>query len=114
MLAKATILSSPDNQTTTNSSLSNWYAVGSAPNGSKLVLTGDVSRPAPALTIAPPRGGMVISWPAEFTGYVLQENNDFTSTNWADVTNSVTVVGEKNQVFISSPAGNNFYRLRSQ
>ncbi len=114
MLAKATILPSPDNQTTTNSSLSTWYAVGSGPNGSMLVLTGDVSQPAPALTIAHSGGGVIVSWPAAFTGYVLQENSDLSSTNWVDVTNSVNVVGGENQVLISSPADNNFYRLKSQ
>jgi len=114
MLATATIYPSAANQSTTASPASSWYAIGSTPNGSKLVLTGDVSQPAPALNITQSDGGVVISWPAAFTGFVLQENNDFTSTNWADVTNSVNVVGGENQVFISSPAGNNFYRLRSQ
>ncbi len=112
--AAATIYPSPANQTATNPPASNWYAVGSAPNGSKLVMTGDASQPAPALTIRHSGGGMIVSWPAEFTGYVLQENGDFSSTNWVDVTNAVNTVGGQNQVNIPSPGGNNFYRLRSQ
>lgn len=112
-VAEATIHPSPANQTATNPPASNWYAVGSASDGSKLVINEDPSQPAPVLSITHSDGGVVISWPAEFTGYVLQENTDFSSTNWVDVTDPVKKVGEENQVLISSPASNNFYRLRS-
>ena len=113
-IAAATIYPSPENQSATNSPVSNWYAVGSAPDGSKLVMTGGTSQPAPALTIRNSGGGVVISWPAAFKGFVLQGNSDLSSANWVDVTDPVNKVGEENQVLVSSPADNNFYRLKSQ
>ena len=112
MLATARIFPSPENQTVTNPPALSWYAVGSTPNGSKLVLTGDESQSAPALTITHSGEGVVVAWPAAFADFVLQENSDLTSTNWVDVTNSVNFVGGENQVNISSLGGNNFYRLR--
>lgn len=112
MFATARIFPSPDNRTVTNPPALSWYAVGSTPNGSKLIVTGNESQPAPALTITQAGDGVVISWPAAFTGFVLQENSELASTNWADVTNSVSTVGGQNQVNISSFGGNNFYRLR--
>jgi len=112
--ATATIRPSPEKRTATNSPATNWYAVGSAPDGSKLVMTADDSQPAPVLSITHSGGGMVVSWPAAFTGFVLQENSDLSTTNWVDVTDPVNKVGEQNQVLISSPADNNFYRLKSQ
>jgi hypothetical protein len=113
-IAAATIHPSPENQSAANSSVPNWYAVASAPDGSKMVMTEDPSQPAPALTIRHSGGGVVISWPAAFTGFVLQVNSDLSSTNWVDVTDPVNKLGEQNQVLISSPAANNFYRLKSQ
>ena len=116
--AAATLYPSPENQTSTNAlastSTSSWYAVGSTPDGNKLVLTGDSSQPAPALSITHSEAGVVVSWSAAFKGFLLQANSDLNSTNWVDVTNSVNVTGEENQVFISSPVNNNYYRLRSQ
>lgn len=111
---KGEIRPSPEHQTSTNPPSEDWYAVVTAPNGNRLVVTSNVSQPTPALTITPSGSGVVVSWPAEFTGFVLQETSDLTTTNWVGVTNSVNVVGGENQVLISSPAGNNFYRLRSQ
>ena len=112
-IASGTIRPSPFNQSPTNL-ISKWYAIGSSPNGTKLIVSGDVSQSAPALTIRQSNGSVVISWPAKFTGFILQENQDITSTNWADVTAPVNVVEEKNQVVLSSAMDNNFYRLRSQ
>jgi hypothetical protein len=114
-IAAATLYPSPENQTqtATNSPATNWYAVGSAPDGSKLVITEDPSQPAPVLSITHSGGGVVVSWPAAFTGFVLQENKDLSSMNWVDVTDPVKKVGEDNQVLVSSPADNNFYRLKS-
>jgi hypothetical protein len=91
---------------------SGWYSAVSAADGSKLVLTGGSSQSAPILSITPSGSGVVVSWPAEFTSFVLQENRDLASTNWVDATNAVNTVGEEKQVNIPSPSANNFYRLR--
>jgi len=68
----------------------------------------------PILNISLTSNDVLISWSATYTSLALQENSDLTTTNWMDVTNSVNVVGGENQVLMSSPAGNNFYRLKSQ
>jgi hypothetical protein len=53
----------------------------------------------------------VVAWPAPSTGYVLQQNTNLVSTAWLGVTNSVNAVGSENQVIISPPAGNRYFRL---
>jgi hypothetical protein len=93
-----------------NSSKQDWYAVTVAPNGDKLILS---SLYSPTLSIAQSGTSVIVSWPASFTGFVLQENPDITTINWTDVTNSVDIVGDENQVTISRSDANNFFRLRS-
>jgi len=112
-LAAATIEDVPDLGTKPKVK-DNWYSVVSAPNGSKLVLTGGSSQSAPALSIIHSGNGVIISWPSSFPNFSLQQNIDLTTTNWIDVTNSVNAVGEENQVIISPAVDNNFYRLKSQ
>ena len=53
----------------------------------------------------------IIAWPAPSTGYALQSNTNLSTTNWANVTNTVNVVGNENQVIVSPPAGNRYFRL---
>jgi len=112
--AGATIHPSPENQGLTNLPSLNWYAVGSDPDGSKLVMTGGSSQPSPVLSIKYSGEMATVSWPSNFTGFILQQSGDLTATNWVDVTNAVNVVGNENQVTISPVAGNNFFRLKSQ
>ncbi len=113
-LAGATIHPSPENQGLTNLPSLNWYAVGSDPDGNKLVMTGGSSQPSPVLSIKYSGEMATVSWPSNFTGFILQQSGDLTATNWVDVTNVVNVVGNQNQVTISPVAGNNFFRLKSQ
>jgi hypothetical protein len=54
---------------------------------------------------------VVVSWPAPSTGFVLQQVDSLGSTNWVNSTNTVTVSGGQNQVIVSPPSGNRFYRL---
>jgi hypothetical protein len=57
---------------------------------------------------------VVLAWPAPSTGFSLQQNAAVNnSSGWGSVTNAVTVVGSENQVIISPPVGNRFYRLKS-
>jgi hypothetical protein len=53
----------------------------------------------------------VIAWPTPSAGYTLQSNTNLATTNWPSVLNAVNVVGSENQVIISPPAGNRFFRL---
>jgi len=109
--ARTTLYHLPENQTPTNHLSSNWYAIGSASDGSKLVMTGNSS---PVLSIRHSSNTATLSWPTNFTGFIVQQNHDLTAANWADVTNSANVVGNENQVIISPVDNDNFYRLRWQ
>lgn len=55
----------------------------------------------------------VVAWPAPSTGFSLQENSNPGTTNWTSVTNAVTIVGSENQIIVSPPFGNRFYRLKN-
>ena len=110
--AAATIHPSAENQKIAGSPTKSWYAIASGPDSSGLILTQDVSHATPALSITRSSDGVVLSWPSAFSGYVLQASEDF--GNWVDVSNAVNVVGERNQVLVTSPVGKGFYRLRSQ
>lgn len=44
-------------------------------------------------------------------GYPLQQNSGFATTNWANMTNTVSVVGTNNQVIASPLTGSAFFRL---
>ena len=54
---------------------------------------------------------VVIAWPNPSTSFSLQQNPNLLTTNWTTVTNSVHVVGSDNQVWVSPPTGNRYYRL---
>lgn len=109
--AQGTIYPSPGNQALTDMQTTNWYAIISAPDGSKLAVTGNSS---PVLSIKYSGNSAALSWSTNFTGFSVQQNSDLTGANWTDVTNAANVVGDENQVIISPANGNNFYRLRSR
>jgi len=52
----------------------------------------------------------VLAWPSPSTGFTLQQNSILGTTNWISATSTVTVIGTENQVTISPPSGNQFYR----
>jgi hypothetical protein len=94
-------------------SVKDWYSVGVSANGDKLVVT---SQSAPVLSIVNSDNIVVVSWSASLTNFVLQQNSDLTTTNWADVTNSVSgnVIDGQNEVTLPFTIGNDFFRLRSK
>jgi hypothetical protein len=67
---------------------------------------------APLLSIQPTNSGVILSWPAPSTGFVLQENSAPVATNWMDVTNDVNIAGSQKQVLVSPAIGSKFYRLK--
>jgi hypothetical protein len=68
---------------------------------------------APLLRIVPTAtNAVVVAWPAPSSGFKLQFNADLNTTNWADVGQTPTVVGGENQVIVSPPVGNRFFRLK--
>jgi len=57
---------------------------------------------------------VVVAWPAPSTGFSLQQNPFANNSGtWAGVTNVPVVVGSENQVTLTSPTGNRFFRLKS-
>ena len=66
--------------------------------------------PQMSVTASAP-GSLVIAWPTNAPGFVLQQDSDLGTTNWSNVTNAVTVVGTNSQVTISPLIGNGFFRL---
>ena len=113
-----TSLDSGDTWTTNNSPVTLWQGVAMSADGSVLYACGaegiyTAQIPAqPSLSIAPSGTNLALSWPLPSTGFVLQQSADLTSTNWVNVTNTVTPTNYWNQVTVSPPAsGNVFYRL---
>jgi len=68
---------------------------------------------APLLRIFLTNNTAVVAWPAPSTGFTLQVNTNVATTNWVAAGGSVNVVGSENQVIVSPPTGNRYYRLRS-
>jgi hypothetical protein len=59
----------------------------------------------------PQPGTLVLTWPTN-EPFVLERNEDLSTTNWVNVTNAVTVVGTNKQVTITPMSGPcSFYRL---
>jgi len=54
---------------------------------------------------------VLVAWPA-VSGFNLQENALPGTTNWFNVTNAPSVVGDENQVLVS-PSGTRLYRLKA-
>lgn len=92
----------------------NWYVVGGKTNEDQEVLIGGPSQSAPVLLISRSPPGVVLSWPASSGSFILQECTELGGSDWVNVTNSVTVVGGRNQVVIKNPTGNYFYRLKGE
>jgi len=67
---------------------------------------------APRLSFSTPQPStLVLTWPTNFTGFVLQQNSNFVPANWLTATNAVGVVGTNNRATVSPLTGNAFFRL---
>ena len=53
----------------------------------------------------------VVAWPAPSTGWNLKSSTNLPTAGWIGVTNAIVVVDSENQVIISPPAGNRWFRL---
>jgi hypothetical protein len=70
-------------------------------------------RPAlPGMTIRRLGNSVVVSWPSSATGFLLEENSDFTNAGgWCSSSLPVTDDGTTRSVTLNSPAGRLFFRL---
>ncbi len=69
---------------------------------------------APALTATHSGGSVIVSWPSSSTGFVLQQNSNLATANWAPSGYAVSDDGTNKSITISPPAGNLFFRLSNQ
>jgi hypothetical protein len=68
--------------------------------------------PFPVLSAANSAGSVAVTWPAGIGGYALQESSSLSSTNWTAVPGPyATNASGQYQYNVTSPAGNQFYRL---
>jgi hypothetical protein len=68
--------------------------------------------PAPQLSVSLPQPRtMVLAWPTNFSGFLLQENPDLATTNWTRASDPVGVVGTNYQATNSATIGARFLRL---
>lgn len=69
-------------------------------------------KPLPPLKIqAAGAGSLVITWPASVGGYSVQYRTDLSAGSWQPLAGTVSQVNGKNQVTISQPGQQVFYRL---
>ena len=66
---------------------------------------------APLLTIAPQNHAVVLTWPTNFTGFVLQTNGFLPGSNWATLPTSYGILGTNFGVTNPLGAAPMFYRL---
>ena len=73
--------------------------------------TFQISLPPATLRIAPAGTNFALSWPSPPAGFVLEQNPDLTTTNWAVATNTPAASNGWEEVIFPSLTGNHFYRL---
>jgi len=60
---------------------------------------------------APQPQTLVIAWPSNFSGFLLQQSADPTTANWVGATSTVRIVGANYQATNSTLIGTRFFRL---
>lgn len=67
----------------------------------------------PQLSFAAPQPhSLVIAWPTNFSGFVLQQNSSPATTNWVNADVAIGIVGVNYQTSISMTNGPRFFRLK--
>jgi hypothetical protein len=67
--------------------------------------------PIPILSAATSGKDVLITWPTGIGGYVLEQSSSLSAPNWKTVPGPYNIVDGRYQVEVSSPAGNEFFRL---
>ncbi len=71
----------------------------------------DASLPPALLISAAPTNQVRLSWPANASGYLLQQNVNLNPTNWSTVTNTISSAGPDNQVTLPTTGTQAVFRL---
>jgi hypothetical protein len=66
--------------------------------------------PTLSLSVSQPNA-LALTWPTNFSEFVLQRNASLGTTNWSTATNSVMIMGTNKQVTITPLTGSDFCRL---
>lgn len=101
--------SNPNLEISTNGGL-NWSSLleGAALNFTALAFAPPT---VPALTIAKSGGSDNVSWPAAFTGYVLQSTPSLNPLNWQNVSQALTTNNGSVTVNVPMAGAQGYYRL---
>ena len=89
------------------------------PPGSSVVIGKDfylqARQTSPLLTITRTMTNTVaVSWPSSSTGFSLQQNtNGVSSVNWSNAPGTIQDDGTTKTLIVNPPAGNRFYRLKT-
>ena len=93
----------------------NWQSVASSADGTQLVaaqMPGSIYTWRPtALDIGLSGNNIMISWPTNVPGFILQQEDDLGSANWLNVTNIPVITDSMYQVFLPPNDGNKMFRL---
>ncbi len=65
----------------------------------------------PRLTLTHPGNNLIVSWPAIWANWTLQQNTNLEPANWPNFTGTTGNDGTTRRATNSSPAGNRFFRL---
>jgi uncharacterized repeat protein (TIGR03803 family) len=69
--------------------------------------------PPPTLTIAQDGNQVVLSWPTNDAGFVLEAADSLSSSaTWSTNSDTPIIIGDQNTITVSNPAGIKFYRLQ--
>lgn len=66
---------------------------------------------APPLSIEPAGDNVVLSWPMNTNGFVLQQSSEAGGADWTTATNAPVLTNDVNQVSLPKVAAQGFYRL---
>lgn len=115
-------IDSGTNWTSNNAPHLNWVAVASSADGNRLVASawdGGIwtaqRTPSPQMNIAPGNGDLRLSWIVPSTNFLLQQNSDLTTANWADLTNkpALNLTNLQEEVILSPTNSSGFFRLKT-
>jgi len=101
----------------TSANTPNGLAVSVAPSasGSQADAAGVLAKgilTAPALNVVASRPNMILSWPTNASGFVLNQTFSLIAPiTWTPVTNGIGVSGTNYTITISTQSGNRFYAL---
>ena len=105
--------------TSNNAPITSWTSVASSVDGNEMIASEGGSiyiaqiTPAPSMNIRPSNGNLTVSWIVPSMNFVMQQSSDL--QDWADMTNQpvVNLTNLQNEVILSPPGSNVFYRLKT-